>query len=135
MSTSLYAAILALYFIGLSVNVIRARRKLHVPLMDEGNEVMKRAIRVHGNFAEYAPLFLIMLGLAEKNGLPWYALHSLGCLFLLGRLLHSYGLLKAEQYSSNGLSGGKFRARGMACTFTGIGFLALVLLVQYLYFI
>ena len=69
MVAAFYAALLGLFFVGLSIHVIRGRRRLRIALADGNQEEMKRRIRAHGNFAEYAPLFLIMLGYAEYEGL------------------------------------------------------------------
>ena len=97
MVVSLYAALLTIIYIALSVHVIRGRWFYRISLNDGGNEAMNRRIRAHGNFSEYVPLFLIILGLAEHNGMPAYAVHILGCLFILGRLLHAYNLLDLRE--------------------------------------
>ncbi|MDX1975223.1 MAG: MAPEG family protein [Rickettsiales bacterium] len=132
MTTSLYAALVALMFIALSVNVIRGRRKNKIALGDNGNHDMQRRMRAQGNFAEYAPIFLILLVLAEYNGLPTYGVHGLGVLFLLGRISHAYGILKAEQHRNGQIpSGLGYRIRGMVCTFTTLGILVSILLTQY----
>jgi uncharacterized membrane protein YecN with MAPEG domain len=47
---------------------------------------------VHGNFTEYTPTFLILLLLAELGGATFWFLHLMGASFLLGRVLHAYGL-------------------------------------------
>ncbi len=132
MTISLYGALFTLMFIALSVNVIRGRRKHIIALGDDGNNDMQRRMRAQGNFAEYIPMFLIMLALAEYNGLPAYGVHALGVLSLLGRISHSYGILKTEQHG-NGQKPSGFGCRicGMVCTFMTLGILAAILLIQY----
>ncbi|MBI1301901.1 MAG: glutathione metabolism protein [Alphaproteobacteria bacterium] len=131
MVTPIYAALLGLMLIGLSVNVIKGRRKFGAGLGDADNIEMKRRIRAQANLAEYAPMFLILLGYAEHNGLPLWAVHVLGIIFLAGRVMHAYSVLKAEQYDQHKLTANPiWRIRGMICTFNMIGILALIILVQ-----
>ena len=63
----LYAAMLALLFVLLSVNVIRARRSHRVTLGVAGNVDLERQVRVHANFAEYVPLTLLLLAMARTS--------------------------------------------------------------------
>jgi uncharacterized membrane protein YecN with MAPEG domain len=134
MTISLYASLLAIMLISLSINVVRARKKNKIALGYSKNNEMQRRVRAQGNFTEYTPLFLILLGLAEFGGLPTYGVHGFGILFLLGRISHAYGILKAEQYGGNGepTSGFEYRICGMMCTFISLGLLAVLLLVNYL---
>lgn len=62
-SLPLYASILALMFVGLSVRTLRMRRRLKIAVRDAGNRRMLRAMRVHSNFAEYVPLGLLLTSL------------------------------------------------------------------------
>lgn len=43
----LYAALLALLFVGLSLQTLRMRRRLRIAVGDAGNLAMLRAMRVH----------------------------------------------------------------------------------------
>ena len=91
--TLLYAGALAIWFVVLSLKVILARVGPGNPsLGDGGNPGVLRLMRGHANFAEYAPLILLLMALLELNGLPKWALHGLGATLLLGRLLHGYAL-------------------------------------------
>lgn len=130
-TTTLYTALLAFMFIALSINVIRGRRQFRVLLGDNAEYEMQRRIRAQGNFMEYTLFFLLMLGMAESNGLPGYVIHVLGLGFIMGRISHAYGLLKAEQNTASGAKGLKYRIRGMQCTFTILAILAVTLLGQY----
>ena len=66
--TPFYAAILALLFFALSVRTLRLRRKLQIVIGDAGNPHMLRAMRVHANFAEYAPFTLLLAFMLELQG-------------------------------------------------------------------
>ena len=131
MITPVYAALLGLMLIGLSINVIKSRRQWGAGLGDADNIEMKRRIRAQANLAEYAPMFLILLGCAEYGGLPVWAVHLFGLVFLAGRTMHAYSLLKAEQYDGHRLTANpSWRIRGMVSTFSMIGLLALVIMAQ-----
>ena len=89
--TPLYAGLLALWFVILSFRVVARRRDQSINLGDGGDTVMLRRIRAHGNFAEYVPLTLLLILLLELGGTtPFWALHALGLMLLVGRLLHGY---------------------------------------------
>ena len=92
MIMSLYAAPLAFLYIALAFNVIRLRFKYRVSLGTGEVPKLERAIRAHGNFAEYVPFTLLLIGLAEYKGAPLWLIHIFGILLLVGRLLHSYCL-------------------------------------------
>jgi len=131
MITPIYAALLGLMLIGLSINVIKGRRKFGAGLGDADNVEMRRRIRAQANLAEYAPMFIILLGYAEYNHLPYWAVNLLGLAFLAGRVMHAYSVLKAEQYDGYKLTANPvWRIRGMICTFNCIGLLALINLIQ-----
>ena len=131
MTTALYASLLATLFVALSYNVIRNRQTQKIALGDGGKEVMRKAMRAHGNFSEYTPFFLILLGLVEYQGLPAWAVHSLGLLFLAGRLSHAYGVAFREKLEDDRLENIVFRVRGMILTFTAILLCAGIALTQY----
>lgn len=63
----LYASILALLFVALSVRTLRLRHRLKIGIGDAGNTQMLRAMRVHSNFAEYVPLSLLLLYLVPAG--------------------------------------------------------------------
>jgi hypothetical protein len=93
--TVLYASLLAILLLVLSFNVIRLRFKLKVALGDGEQKTLTAAIRVHGNFIEYIPLALILLGCYELSGADSLWLHILGGLLFVGRILHAIGLGKS----------------------------------------
>ena len=110
---AIYASILALMFVGLSVRTLGMRRRLKIAIGDAGNPAMLRAMRVHSNFAEYVPLGLLLILLAAGSGAHPVLVHFLGLALLAGRISHAYGVSQSrENYS--------FRVAGMALTFTSL---------------
>ena len=117
----LYAALLAIMFVVLSIRTIRQRRKLKIGLGDAGNKDMQRAVRVHANFAEYVPFSLLMIYLVEQSGVYTWFVHALCVGLLVGRLSHAYGVSQQRENFT-------FRITGMSLTFTVLVVCALHLL-------
>lgn len=124
MITALYAALLGLMFIALSIKVIAKRRQFQVGIGSKGEMALERAIRVHANFAEYVPFALLLMFLAEHSGLAAIYLHILGIALLLGRLSHAWGVRQLKEPF-------KFRVFGMVLTFSVIALSALTIMVLY----
>ncbi len=121
--TAVYAGLLGLVFVVLSARVIGQRRGAKVSLGDGGNAALLRRMRVHGNFAEYVPLALVLLGLAESLATLTWLLHAIGAGLLAGRLSHAYGVSQSPERF-------QFRVTGMAATLTAICLLAATCLYQ-----
>lgn len=121
---ALYAALLSLLFIGLSVRTIRLRRRLRIAIGDADHIEMRRAMRVHANFAEYVPLALLLIYFAEVSGAPVALVHVLGLCLLTGRLAHAYGVSQSEEDF-------RFRVFGMVMTFGTLGVCSAYLLARY----
>ena len=113
-TTAVLASLLALMFIKLSFDVIKLRRKNKVSLGAGGVDELDRAIRAHGNFAEYVPLGLSLLGALELNGAPLALVALLGALLVLGRYFHAKGINEPPPQFAN-------RVRGMKLTFAALG--------------
>jgi uncharacterized membrane protein YecN with MAPEG domain len=111
--TPAYAGLFALFFVLLSVRVIQLRRATRVSLGDGGDQELQRRSRVHANFAEYVPLTLILMLLAELQGQPSWTIHLIGALLLIGRATHAYGVSQAPQIL-------KLRAVGVVTTIAAI---------------
>ena len=101
--TAVYASLVGLLLIVLSSRVVRWRRELSVGLGDGGEESLLRAQRAQANFIEYVPIALLLLAVAESQGLTGWLLHTSGVILVLARLLHAWGLSK-----SSGRSFGRF---------------------------
>lgn len=54
-------------------------------------------MRVHGNFAEYVPLAMILIMLAELGGASNRTLDALGLALLLGRAVHAFGVSQPRE--------------------------------------
>ena len=90
-----YLALNAFLLFGLALNVgMRRGAQNQLQPGDSGNAMLTRAIRAHANFAEYAPLVLMLLfGLALLGvEAPW--LHLFGGGFTAGRILHAIGMMR-----------------------------------------
>jgi uncharacterized protein len=107
--TALYAAGLGVLFVLLSLRTLRLRRKLRIGLGDAGHPEMLRAIRVHANFAEYVPLCLGLICLAELQAAPAWLLHAMGIALVLARLIHARGVSQVQEKTT-------FRVIGVALT-------------------
>lgn len=90
--TLVFAAGLALINVWLSFRVGQVRRAERVSVGDGGNERVVRRMRAHANFAENAPLVLILVGLIEFAASPSVWLWAVAALFLLARVLHAIGM-------------------------------------------
>lgn len=97
-TTSVYAVLLALLFLGLSVRAMLGRRRARVPLGDGAGEELRRRLRAHANFAEYAPLGLILMALLELQGAGGAVLNLIGLLLLAGRVAHAFGISRIPEH-------------------------------------
>jgi len=107
--TALYASILTLFYIALSFRVINIRRSDRISVGDGANPSLMRRMRIHGNFAEYVPLGLILMALIESMNVDRLIVHALGVTLLAGRIAHAYGLASDDRL--------KYRTVGMVLTF------------------
>ena len=125
MITPFYAAILGFIYVFLSIRVIRNRRTQSVAIGDGNNNVLSRAIRVHGNFSEYVPFVLVLLFLLETQVQSTPMIHFFGISFIAGRLIHAYGVSQTDENI-------RLRVIGMVTTFIVIISLSSGLLLSYL---
>ena len=123
--TALYAGLSALLLIALSVNVIRFRFSEGVGIGDGDKPMLRRAIRVHGNFAEFVPLALLLIYLVEVTGHSAWQVHALGAALVAGRAAHAIGLTGSD-------GGSPGRAIGMALTFAVLAVAAVMLIIAFL---
>lgn len=111
--TAFHAGVLALLYFALAFMVIRGRRQMHISIGTGGDPRFERAVRAHGNFSEYVPFTLLLMGLAELNGVAALYLHLLGSTLLAGRLLHGWCFV----FSARNLP---VRVAGMVLTFSAL---------------
>ncbi len=104
--TPLYAGILALWFLVLSIKVVGGRRGGNIYLGDGGDQHMQRLIRGHANFAEYTPMILLLMALLElSSAIPGWSLHLIGLSLVAARVLHGYALSFSSQFVFGRVSG------------------------------
>lgn len=84
------AAALLNFWLGLRVSRLRMSEKIMVG--DGGNVRLLARMRAQLNFAEYAPLVLILIALVElaRGTQTW--LWGVALVFIVGRVLHAFGM-------------------------------------------
>ncbi|MDX2238435.1 MAG: MAPEG family protein [Hyphomonadaceae bacterium] len=95
---ALYAGANIFILLALAFSVVQARRRYKVVLGDGDNPAVLRAVRAHGNAAEYIPAGiagLTLLALLDPAA-PLWLLHAAGAALTLGRALHGIGLSVGE---------------------------------------
>ena len=90
--TALYAGLLAIYGIWLGSRAGLMRGKVGVSILHGDNMELAEKMRRHGNFAEYVPIALILIGVLELNGGSAMFLHGLGAALVVARVAHAKGL-------------------------------------------
>ena len=105
--TGIYAGLLVMIYAVLTARVILRRQARQISLGDGGDPELNRRMRVHGNFAEYIPLSLLVMLLLELAGVATIVLHGLGVVLILGRLVHAKTMMAPG-------SAGPGRVLGMA---------------------
>lgn len=77
---------------GINVGVVRARTKT---LLGPGDDPrLMRAIRAHGNLAEWAPVAILLIGGMEYVGASETLLISLAGAYVFARVCHGIGLVR-----------------------------------------
>ena len=91
--TALYAALFGIAMTVLSASVAAGRGRYKIGYGDGDQPRLRRLIRIHGNFAEYVPLALVLLLVLELSGGSSMLLHGLGIALVVARMLHVIGLV------------------------------------------
>ncbi len=110
-AAALWSGLILLLLVALSVPVALSRRRNKIGVGDGGLESLNLRARAFGNASEYAPAIIGALILLALVGYEAWVLHALGATFLVGRVLHAWGISR-----SSGASLG--RVVGMALTWT-----------------
>ncbi|MCK2148327.1 MULTISPECIES: MAPEG family protein [Marinobacter] len=120
--TGVFAAVIGILLLVLSVQVVKFRLKFKKGIGVTEDRDFQAAVRAHGNLVEYAPIALIMLGIAELNGVATGLVYWTGMVLVVGRILHAWGMLNGR--------GGTHWARflGIIMTWLAILFTAVLLL-------
>ena len=122
MITPVYAALLGILLIVMSVRVIRVRRREKVAVGEGESVELLRAMRAQANFVEYVPLTLLLIFFGETLGAPGLFIHGLCVVLLVGRAIHGFGVSQVRENF-------RFRVFGMICTFLTLCSASLTILV------
>ena len=122
--TPLYAGILVLWFVVLSLRVMNIRGR-GVSFGDAGDPAITRVVRAQANFAEYVPIAILMMGFLEVDHYSIYWLHVLGIALVVARILHGLALSFAWQprvgrIAGAGLTVAVLVVLAVQCIYTGI---------------
>lgn len=96
--TLILSSLMGFMFVWLALQVVKYRRKHKISLGDGGIDELTRAIRAHGNFSEYVPFSLILLGLSELNQANSFIVIAFALLILAGRVFHAYAFLGGGEH-------------------------------------
>jgi len=107
--TSIYAALLGLIFVAITLRVAMTRNARKLSFGDGGDHEFKKLIRGQSNFVESTPIALILILLLELQGTATITLHTLGVALLAGRIAHYLQLTGAIENLM-------FRVAGMILT-------------------
>ena len=121
-AAALWAALLILTLLGLSLAVVRQRQRHGVMFGDGGVPELAQAIRAFGNAAEYIPPGLIGLTVMAMVGAPALAVHAAGFILFAGRAAHAVGLSRESGPS-------RLRSIGMVLTWVAYILVAVALLI------
>lgn len=95
-ATSLLAGLFSVAMVFLSVQISVRRVKTGNAAFDGGEDrTLRRRVRAHGNFIEYAPTALLATGLVEFAAGTTVMVWGLATSFFLSRLVHALGTLYA----------------------------------------
>jgi hypothetical protein len=95
--TACYGSLLGILFVCLSIWVSMGRAKYHVYQGDGGQAALLKRIRTQGNFAEYVPLALLLIGLCEARGTDIGIVRGLLVILLIARIAHPFGMTAPDK--------------------------------------
>lgn len=105
-TTVVYGVALVAIKLMLFWRIVSLRQRYNLGLGEGGQRDLQIAVRSHGNFMESMPLMLILLFMAEMNGVAIIALHGVALLFLLSRVAHALGMVQGNgNYAINRVLG------------------------------
>jgi uncharacterized membrane protein YecN with MAPEG domain len=101
------AGILGIIYVVLSLNVAMVRARSKVMLGTGGADAtgtpLFLAVRAHGNFGEYVPLALILLGGVEVSGASRLTCEIYAGMLIIGRLVHPLGIYRPAPNAFRGI--------------------------------
>ncbi|WP_372964237.1 MAPEG family protein [Marinobacter sp.] len=119
--TAVFAAVIGLLLLVLSGLVVKYRLKYRMGMGVNEDPEFGAAVRAHANLVEYAPIGLIMLAIAELNGVSNTLIYWTGMALVAGRILHAFGMINGK--------GGEHKARMIGILLTWLAILVAALLL------
>jgi uncharacterized membrane protein YecN with MAPEG domain len=90
--TAFYSGLLGVVMLTLAALVSGLRMRLRSSIRTDDTPQLHEAVRRHGNFVEWVPFALLLMAIAELNGLPRSHLHVAGAVLVAARVLHPFGI-------------------------------------------
>jgi uncharacterized membrane protein YecN with MAPEG domain len=100
--TTTGAAALINFWLGVRIGQLRIGKRISVG--DGGDPRLLARMRAHANFAEYAPIVLILIALIEFAVGSQLWLWVVAAVFVLGRILHGFGMDGAMRLRQIGIA-------------------------------
>ena len=119
--TAVFPAVVGLLLMVLSGQVVKYRLKYRMGMGVNDDREFEAAVRAHANLVEYAPVGLIMLAIAELNGVASGLIYWTGMALVVGRILHAWGMINGK--------GGPHKARMIGILLTWLAILVAALLL------
>ncbi|MBW4934772.1 MAPEG family protein [Marinobacter sp. F4206] len=119
--TGVFAAVIGILLLVLSGQVVRFRLKYKKGMGITDDRDFEAAVRAHANLVEYAPIGLLMLAVAELNGVPSGLIYWSGMMLVVGRILHAWGMINGR--------GGTHWARMLGIVLTWLAILVTAILL------
>ena len=94
--TGFYAALMGVLIVYLAARVALCRRDNQIGIGGDDNKELRVLVRAHGNAIENIPIALLLMLLAELNGLNGVLLHLSGIILVAARLAHAKGFIDAR---------------------------------------
>lgn len=111
--TPIYTIPLVALFLVLSWRVIAERRSSRIAYGDNDSPRVHAKIRAQANWVEYTPISLLLILMAEVQGVSPALLHLAGVTLIVGRFMHGYGMSFAPKQLM-------FRTVGMLLTLIAV---------------
>ena len=96
--TPVFAAIFVLIYVVLTFGVVRRRFGKKISLGTGEDRDLEKAIRIHGNFAEYVPLSLLLFWFVETITFNRTLVLVLASVLLVARICHVIGMKNPRSY-------------------------------------
>ena len=120
--TMISAGILGLLLVALALRISIRRRAAGISLGDGGDAELLARVRAHANCAEWVPIGLILLALAERSAGATPIVIALAALLVGARLLHPLGMSRPAPNAP--------RFLGAVLTYLAVAALALLVIAR-----